>query len=100
MSSERMGARKPPLFSRRRLQNIWEFRIPSHKRSRKQRNSLRAGQIQRSVFFDEDIKAIMSSYAYSLSGAFGFSVAFAELCAIKARAQGAVLFADMFVPLC
>ncbi|KAG2358031.1 RNA dependent RNA polymerase-domain-containing protein [Suillus spraguei] len=48
------------------------------------------------IFSDEDLKAIMASYAYSLSSTFGFSVAFAELCAIKARAQGAVLFADRF----
>ncbi|KAG2116227.1 RNA dependent RNA polymerase-domain-containing protein [Suillus cothurnatus] len=47
-------------------------------------------------FSDEELKTIMASYAYNLSGAFGFSVAFAELCAIKARVQGAVLFADRF----
>ncbi|KAG2153597.1 RNA dependent RNA polymerase-domain-containing protein [Suillus bovinus] len=47
-------------------------------------------------FSDEDLKTIMASYAYNLSGGFGFSVAFAELCAIKARVQGAVLFADRF----
>ncbi|KAG1886291.1 RNA dependent RNA polymerase-domain-containing protein [Suillus subluteus] len=47
-------------------------------------------------FSDEELKIIMASYAYNLSGAFGFSVAFAELCAIKARVQGAVLFADRF----
>ncbi|KAG1813878.1 RNA dependent RNA polymerase-domain-containing protein [Suillus subaureus] len=47
-------------------------------------------------FSDEELKIIMASYAYNLSSAFGFSVAFAELCAIKARVQGAVLFADRF----
>ncbi|KAG1795975.1 RNA dependent RNA polymerase-domain-containing protein, partial [Suillus plorans] len=52
---------------------------------------------KKTLFFsDEDRKTIMASYAYTLSGSFGFSAAFAELCAIKARAQGAVLFADRF----
>jgi len=45
---------------------------------------------------EEELRTIMASYAYFLSPSFGFSVAFAELCAIKARAQGAVLFADRF----
>ncbi|KAG1730698.1 RNA dependent RNA polymerase-domain-containing protein [Suillus paluster] len=64
-------------------------------------------QIQKSVqsyaqrpevlfFSEEELKTVMASYAYTMSGAFGFSVAFAELCAIKARVQGAVLFADRF----
>ncbi|KAG2055291.1 hypothetical protein BDR06DRAFT_1007190 [Suillus hirtellus] len=47
-------------------------------------------------FSDEERKIIMASYAYTLSGSFGVSVAFAELCAIKTRAHGAVLFADRF----
>ncbi|KAG2107049.1 RNA dependent RNA polymerase-domain-containing protein [Suillus discolor] len=47
-------------------------------------------------FSDEELKIIMASYAYNLSGAFGFSVAFADLCAIKARVQSGVLFADRF----
>ncbi|KAG1891733.1 RNA dependent RNA polymerase-domain-containing protein [Suillus fuscotomentosus] len=47
-------------------------------------------------FSDEERKTIMASYAHTLSGSFGVSVAFAELCAIKTRAQGAVLFADRF----
>jgi hypothetical protein len=38
----------------------------------------------------------MASYAYKLSDASGFSVAFAALCAITARVQGAVLFAHRF----
>ncbi|KAG2141030.1 RNA dependent RNA polymerase-domain-containing protein [Suillus clintonianus] len=67
----------------------------------------KAQEIQKSVqsfarrpevlfFSGEELKIIMASYAYKLSGAFGFSVAFAELCAIKARVQGAVLFAHRF----
>ncbi|KAG2100218.1 uncharacterized protein F5147DRAFT_813455 [Suillus discolor] len=47
-------------------------------------------------FSDEELKIIMASYAYNLSGVFGFSVAFADLCAIKARVQSGVLFADRF----
>ncbi|KAG2122046.1 RNA dependent RNA polymerase-domain-containing protein [Suillus cothurnatus] len=47
-------------------------------------------------FSEEELKTIMASYAYTLSQAFGFSVAFAELCAIKARVQGGVLFEDNF----
>jgi hypothetical protein len=34
---------------------------------------------------------VSPSYAYHLNCSFGFSVAFTELCAIKARAQSAVL---------
>jgi hypothetical protein len=45
---------------------------------------------------EEELRTIMASYAYFLSPTFGFSVAFAELCATKARAQGAVLFANRF----
>ncbi|KAG0704371.1 RNA dependent RNA polymerase-domain-containing protein [Suillus ampliporus] len=52
---------------------------------------------QDALFFSkEELKTIMASYAYTLSPNFGFSVAFAELCAIKARAQGGVLFEDKF----
>ncbi|KAG1749807.1 RNA dependent RNA polymerase-domain-containing protein [Suillus paluster] len=52
---------------------------------------------QDTLFFSqEELKTVMASYAYTLSPTFGFSVAFAELCAIKARAQGAVLFEDKF----
>ncbi|KAG1850271.1 hypothetical protein C8R48DRAFT_676788 [Suillus tomentosus] len=47
-------------------------------------------------FSDEELKIIMASYAYNLSGVFGFSVAFADLCAIKAQVQSGVLFADRF----
>ncbi|KAG2369519.1 RNA dependent RNA polymerase-domain-containing protein [Suillus spraguei] len=50
------------------------------------------------LFFSvEELKTIMASYAYTLSESFGFSVAFTELCAIKARIHGGgVLFEDKF----
>ncbi|KAG2159654.1 RNA dependent RNA polymerase-domain-containing protein [Suillus bovinus] len=49
------------------------------------------------LFFSaEELKTIMASYAYTLNQSFGFSVAFRELCAIKARAQGEVPFEDKF----
>ncbi|KAG2350150.1 hypothetical protein BDR05DRAFT_480 [Suillus weaverae] len=52
---------------------------------------------QDTVFFsEEELKTIMASYAYTVSQSFGFSVAFTELCAIKARVQGGVLFEDRF----
>lgn len=74
--------------------------VPDHK----ERQIQRAVQFfaQRPVFegvlpfSDEELKTIKASYAYWHSTTFGFSVAFAELCAIKARAQGSVLFADRF----
>ncbi|KAG2045047.1 RNA dependent RNA polymerase-domain-containing protein [Suillus americanus] len=47
-------------------------------------------------FSEEELKSIMASYAYTLSQSFGFSVAFTELCAIKARVRGGVLFEDKF----
>lgn len=47
-------------------------------------------------FSEEEIKTIMASYAYTRNQSFGFSVAFRELCAIKARVQGGVPFEDKF----
>ncbi|KAG2075104.1 hypothetical protein BDR04DRAFT_1091949 [Suillus decipiens] len=47
-------------------------------------------------FSEEELKTIMASYAYTLGESFGFSVAFTELCAIKARIQGRVVFEDKF----
>ncbi|KAG1757774.1 RNA dependent RNA polymerase-domain-containing protein [Suillus lakei] len=47
-------------------------------------------------FSEEELKTIMASYAYTRNQSFGFSVAFTELCAIKARVQGGVLFEDKF----
>ncbi|KAG2154648.1 RNA dependent RNA polymerase-domain-containing protein [Suillus clintonianus] len=47
-------------------------------------------------FSEEELKTIMASYAYTLNQSFGFSVAFAELCAIKARVQGGIVFEDKF----
>ncbi|OAX39662.1 hypothetical protein K503DRAFT_716030 [Rhizopogon vinicolor AM-OR11-026] len=45
---------------------------------------------------EEELRSVKASYAYVLSPAFAFSVAFAELCAMKARVQNAILFADRF----
>lgn len=47
-------------------------------------------------FSEEELKTIKASYAYTINQSFGFSVAFTELCAIKARVQGGVLFEDKF----
>ncbi|KAG1747654.1 RNA dependent RNA polymerase-domain-containing protein [Suillus lakei] len=87
----------------------WQAAVALQKKVSEGRGSLdpKTQAIQKSVqhfarrpevlfFSDEELKTIMASYAYNLSGAFGFSVAFADLCAIKARVQGAVLFADRF----
>jgi hypothetical protein len=52
---------------------------------------------QDTLFFsEEELKTIKASYAYTTNQSFGFSVAFTELCAIKARVQGGVLFEDKF----
>jgi RNA-dependent RNA polymerase len=93
----------------KRAHGDWLAAIALQKKAPEGRGSLdpRSTAIQRSVqqfaqrpevlcFSEEDLKIIMASCAYNLNSSFGFSVAFTELCAIKARAQGAVLFADRF----
>ncbi|KAG1760381.1 RNA dependent RNA polymerase-domain-containing protein [Suillus occidentalis] len=47
-------------------------------------------------FSEEELKTVKASYAYTINQSFGFSVAFTELCAIKARVQGGVIFEDKF----
>ncbi|KAH7920937.1 hypothetical protein BV22DRAFT_765729 [Leucogyrophana mollusca] len=47
-------------------------------------------------FSDEDIKVIKAGIACRLSVNFAFSVAFSDLCAIKARASGSVSFTEGF----
>ncbi|KAG1840300.1 RNA dependent RNA polymerase-domain-containing protein [Suillus subalutaceus] len=80
----------------------WQAAVALQKKTSEERGSSdpKSQAIQKSVQHfarrPEELKIIMASYAYNLSSAFGFSVAFAELCAIKARVQGAVLFADRF----
>ncbi|KAH7911585.1 RNA dependent RNA polymerase-domain-containing protein [Hygrophoropsis aurantiaca] len=49
------------------------------------------------VFFsDEDIKAIKAAYASVLSTRFAFSVAFSDLCAIKAKSSRTITFIEAF----
>ncbi|KAG0706616.1 RNA dependent RNA polymerase-domain-containing protein [Suillus ampliporus] len=92
-----------------RAYEAWQAAVALQKSTSKAKGSPdpKAQQIQKSVqyfarrpevlfFSEEELKTVMASYAYHLSGAFGFSVAFAELCAIKARVQGSVLFANRF----
>ncbi|KAG1804334.1 RNA dependent RNA polymerase-domain-containing protein [Suillus variegatus] len=87
-----MGSGKPPFLSRRRLQKGGGLAI-----QKSVKHFAQWPDSKKILFFsDEERKTIMASYAHTLSGSFGFSVAFAELCAIKTRAQGAVLFADRF----
>jgi hypothetical protein len=92
-----------------RAHGVWLAAVTLQKKASEGRGSSdpKSQAVQKSVqyfarrpevlfFSDEDLKIIMASYAYNLNSSFGFSVAFTELCAIKARAQGAVLFADKF----